>query len=461
MVDEFDPKSTRQFVIDAPIFDLGSDTIRLRFHLDDVCDFEELVEIPGLAKACKDDASHEVIVQLADFLAIAASVSYYKAACPPVVYGPPEGLAQGSAELLRELIHRGLGEFAFVNQVDLRSVPEIHFDEVAPIVRKKQFKLSSKVLVAIGGGKDSLVTLEALRATKHDVVLFAVNGGEPVARLLDAIKLSTAKVSRTLDPRLLGLNERGALNGHIPVTAINSFISAITAVVNDCGAIVFSNERSASYGNVEWLGEVVNHQWSKSLEAERLFQRLISSCTNNAIEYFSLLRPFSELDIMRAFATLTQWHELFTSCNHAFRLDPERRVQRWCGECPKCRFVFLTLGAFITREELLAIFDQDLLADSTQFAGFLDLVGFGEMKPFECVGEPYECIVALDILTKRADWMSETMPGVLGASLGTAFPPSPEVSAQAFMVSDEHHVPQRFQTALAHIVSLMPAAPDA
>ena len=116
-----------------------------------------------------------------------------------------------------------------------------------------------------------------------------------------------------------------------------------------------ANERSASSGNLTHDGVDVNHQFSKGLEAERLLRAALAE-TRPDTDYFSLLRPPRSSRIARAFAALPAYHRAFTSCNAVFRLDPQLRATSWCGDCPKCRFVFLALAPFMGRAELTAIF---------------------------------------------------------------------------------------------------------
>ena len=78
---------------------------------------------------------------------------------------------------------------------------------------------------AVGGGKDSIVTLEALRDGGFDPVPFAVNPNWVIDEVFAASGLTALSARRALDPALFALNRAGARNGHIPVTAINSLIA--------------------------------------------------------------------------------------------------------------------------------------------------------------------------------------------------------------------------------------------
>src|SRR3546814_12857619 len=95
-------------------------------------------------------------------------------------------------------------------------------------------------------------------------------------------------------------------SGHIPVTAINSAILVFAAVLLDADQVVFSNERSASYGSlIEGTGEV-NHQWSKGWAFERDFGAHVQREVAADLHYYSLLRPLSELAVARQFAKSDQ-----------------------------------------------------------------------------------------------------------------------------------------------------------
>ncbi|UMG92078.1 hypothetical protein [Nocardioides sp. TF02-7] len=299
----------------------------------------------------------------------------------------------------------------------------------------------------MGGGKDSIVTVETVRRLPVDVTLFSVNEYAPIRATADQAGLPLLVARRTLDPLLFELNAQGALNGHVPVTAVNSLIACLAAIRAGHDAVVFSNEASSSAGNLTWEGVDVNHQWSKGLEFEALVRDLVAG---QRLTYFSFLRPLSELAIMRAFARLTDYHPVFTSCNRAFHLDESRR-RLWCGECPKCRFVFLCLAPFLTRDALLAVFaGRDLLADPAQREGFLALLNVGgRLKPFECVGEPAECRVAATLLSRHPDWQAHP------------FLDDPEVRAtltdesgiaSVFAFHDEHFLPPAYEKAVRELL---------
>ncbi len=350
-------------------------------------------EVPA-GRTDPPDAFYRVL----DLLHVVAGVSYYKVGAPGRVVAPtPVPAAAG--DLFTAVYTKGLAEYAYRNQ--LPHVLELTVEvpgtsEPAAAIDNAQ----GRPLSAVGGGKDSIVTLEMLRAAGLEPMPFSVNPNPLIRSVNAASGLPALAVRRQLDPRLFELNKAGALNGHIPVTAINSLIAIATAVWHGLGPVVMSNERSASDPNLIWNGHEVNHQWSKGIAAEGLLRDAVIAHTGLTEPYFSLLRSLSELHIAQLYARTDAYDDVMTSCNKAFKLhDP---TVRWCGDCPKCRFVFLAMAPAMERSRLTHIFGQDLFADPAQTPGFLELLGIDAHKPFECVGEVEESVVALSLLTDDA-----------------------------------------------------------
>ncbi|WP_018351847.1 hypothetical protein [Longispora albida] len=380
----------------------------------------------------------ETFRRVIDLLHLAAGTSYYKLAAPRRVVSETPVPAEVAA-YVRELYTNGLAEFAYNN--DLPHVFDLDFVFDASAQHAAPVTIGERPLVAVGGGKDSLVSLEAFRRGGLNPVGFAVSPNWIITDVLATSGLDTLTVRRRIDQSILKLNEQGALNGHIPVTAINSLIGVAASVLGGHGPMVMSNERSASAPNLVWHGREVNHQWSKGVDAERGLRTALEAHAGITDGYFSFLRPFSELHIARMFATFDTYDHVVTSCNKAFRLSGA--TSRWCGDCPKCRFVFLAMAPFMPRERIVGIFGADLLSDAQQIPGYLELLGIDGHKPFECVGEVEESAVALDLLRKSAEW--QDAPVVKALADAVPFWPSGE---DEFVPSADHFVPPQYRRLL-------------
>jgi hypothetical protein len=446
----FDPASYGSFrFVGREIDERGA--IRLRYALDEEIEFVEEFDLPNGTRVSAADRRR--VDGLLSLLHWVAGVSYFKTAVPDELRCESGAPPPATAALLEALYSEGLGEFAFVN--GLRSLPRPSFgrSEAAVIAtecgRQPESRViaaegnrqgESRVLVPVGGGKDSIVALETIRRSGREVILFSVGNASAIARTAAVSGLPHLIAHRRLDPGLGALNDAGALNGHVPITAIVACVALLTAALHGCGSVAMANERSASVGNVRWDGIDVNHQFSKSLRAEHLLRAAVAEVAPG-LEIFSVLRPASELAIARAFARLPAYHGAFTSCNAIFRLDPALRTASWCCDCPKCRFVFLILAPFSDPAHLEAVFGCDMLADERQFGGFALLTATGGNKPFECVGEEEESLAAIRMLAKDPRWREHSVVRRLVAEVVPGFPPDAGSPAGTLGLSEDHLVP--------------------
>jgi len=436
-LDVFDPAryETLRFV-SREIDERGR--IALRYALDDEIEFVERYELPEGTRV--GDGDRERVDGLLALLHWAAGVSYFKTALPGAVACEAGEPPPATAALLEALYSEGLGELAYVNDLPLPRPRFPSGGEVAVAAADAAAAAASRVLVPIGGGKDSVVALETVRRSGRDVALFSVGDAPAIARTSAVSGLQRLVVRRRIDPGLAALNRAGALNGHIPITAIIACVAMLTAKLHGFDAVALANERSASRGNVMWDGVEINHQFSKSLRAERLMAAAFAEHAPG-VALFSVLRPASELAIARAFARLDAYHGAFTSCNAIFRLDPTLRAASWCCDCPKCRFVFLVLAPFMAPGRLRDVFGRDMLDDERQYHGFALLTATGGNKPFECVGEEEESLAAIRMLAESPRWREHAVVRRLVAEVLPAFPASAGSASQTLALSDEHLVP--------------------
>ncbi|MFN3310362.1 MAG: UDP-N-acetyl-alpha-D-muramoyl-L-alanyl-L-glutamate epimerase [Thermomonas sp.] len=388
-------------------FDAQTGVAQLAYAFDDGPELIETITLPG-APFTLDEARAAAVRRALRLLHLIAGVSYYKAAVPGEIRIEGEPIDAATAALLERVYRNGLGEFAYRNGLDLRV--RIRFPaQAAPAPAAPALGLRPHALVAIGGGKDSLVSIEALRAEGVEQTVAWIGGSQLIAACAAHTGLPALNIGRQLAPQLFEFNRQGAWNGHIPVTAVNSAILAFAALVLGVDQVVFSNERSASYGSqIPGTGEV-NHQWSKGWAFESAFGDHLQSHVAADLRYYSLLRPLSELAVARQFARTDRYDAHFSSCNRNFHILGERPTSRWCGVCPKCHFVFLALAPFMPKPRLVGIVGRNLLDDPAQIPGFDALLEYQDHKPFECVGEGRESRAAMAALAQRPDWREDAV----------------------------------------------------
>ena len=358
----FDKSSIRAFRFVRCSFDAETGVARLVYAFDEGPELTETVTIPG-APFALDATRAQAVEQAVRLLHLITGVSYYKAAVPNEIRIEGYAIDAATAVLMEQVYVHGLGEFAYRNGLSLHGRVRFPVAAQAPAPAAAA-GLREHALVAIGGGKDSLVSIEALRGAGVDQTVTWIGGSQLIAACAARTGLPTLNIGRALAPELFEYNRQGAWNGHIPVTAINSAIMVLAALLHGVDQVVFSNERSASYGSmIPGTGEV-NHQWSKGWAFESAFGAYVQSHVAADLQYYSLLRPLSELAVARQFARTDHYDAHFSSCNRNFHLLGERPTNRWCGVCPKCHFVFLALAPFMPKPRLVGIFGRNLLDDA-------------------------------------------------------------------------------------------------
>jgi hypothetical protein len=429
---------TDQFLIERPTFDPASGVAEFSYGLDGRRFTERLVFPPEADVAAAQSGGFS---KLLDLTALVLGVSYFKLKAPFEIAAPNIALTEAERAFVVDVYENGLGEFYARNNLQRFGKLVLHTPH--DVQTRTAPALPDRTLLPIGGGKDSLVSVDLLSHVGVQFSPFAVNPKGPILSSVDKIGTTPVYVTRTLDPEMIRLGkEPGYYNGHVPSTAINSMIAALCAPLYGYNQIVLSNERSASEGNVEFDGRETNHQYSKSLGFELLIASILSDATSGALKYFSLLRPYSEARIASLFTHETKFDHVFSSCNRNFRLSGHDGAL-WCGECPKCHFVFLIFAPFMPKDRLLSIFGKNLLDEPANEGSFRELAGLAGQKPWECVGEILEAAACLYTLTRHSDWHEAAVVRAVKADLFAQYgEPALQIAmAECLTDSRDHHIP--------------------
>jgi hypothetical protein len=403
--------------------------------------FEQITFGPG------GDWGSPAVDAAARLVFLLVGVSYYKTSAPPVVDLGEMATTEEERRFLRTFYTEGLAEFAHRNGLDLSGL-----EVVGPDLPHREpvgyAPSGGRPLVPFGGGIDSIVSAEIVRSRYPEAGLFVISKSgdrfDAIERPAEVTGLPVVRAEREVDPTVVRSTELGYLNGHVPVTGIVSAIAVMAAVLDGRDAVVMSNEWSASIGNLVVDGHAVNHQWSKSLSFELAFRSVLATTFGPTFEYFSLLRPYTELWVAKRFAALPRYHRAFRSCNRAFHIDRGKRLDHWCGTCDKCCFIDLILSPFLARADLSAVFGgREPLDDPSLEGRFRALVGSGpDGKPFECVGDEGECRAAVRLATTRADRADAKFLQILAAELATA--PDGEGPDDFLRPIGEHCIPEDY-----------------
>ncbi len=322
---------------------------------------------------------------------------------------------------------QGLGEFLYTNKLS----PEGLFnfiDGTQPSPQTLFHSHSSLPMIALGWGKDSLVSVESVK--KLNIPFYTSTFGKDyyLHKVVgDAIWAPRLLMIRTMDSQLFALNAQWYYNGHVPISGIIAFVLTTAAYLYDYRYIIMSNEKSANEGNTILNGRDINHQRSKSYQFESDFNQYIKRYLSPDVEYFSLLRGMYEIKIAQNFAQYPQYFDLFSSCNNNFKIIENNKTteHRRCGVCPKCAFVYTTLRPFLNDKDTHKIFGQELYNNVDLIPLYKELLGIDGIKPFECVGTNEEVIYAMYLYYKNIqdNWTLPTIIELFAREILPTFTP--------------------------------------
>ena len=424
-------------------FDDKTGVLTLNYEVLDKTDkhfFTERIVFPNVPAL--SNTQKNVLQHIFFLTHIAFGISYFKAFCPEKLHVESGYLSVDEAGFFNRFYLEGLGEFAIRNQLNLQG--KINFPFLDKPIRKEKLSLTARFLIPVGGGKDSCVSMEIIKDIQYPCMAVSVGNPRAICECVSVSGLSHLVLKREIAPHLIELNETGqVLNGHVPITGMLAFLLWACGIIYDYRFVALSCERSANSGNMMQDKLPINHQFSKSFAFEQMFYKLTSLVTPE-FRYFSLLRPLSEFHIARLFSQrCSAFFDVFTSCNRAFKLDEKTRIDRWCGHCDKCRFVFLILAPFMDKEKLVRCIGKNLLDDETQLDGFEELLGLKGHKPFECVGEIEESRIAFDLLAHHEHWKNDKVIIRLASQISSVS----DNSYQKLLTPDSHHlIPEEIQS---------------
>lgn len=425
--------------------DETEDSIRITYHMDTegLSCFEPTFTLPR-SKNDTNVLNTKLFKDCVFSLGMVELISYWKIACPKEVIVECGHLDDYQKAWWKKLYFHGLGEFFYKNDIPLD--PEGFMTLTSTGEELKGEAYTNEVqgnLIPVGGGKDSFVTLDLLKEYRDDNCAFIINPVISAVNSAHACGYREGKdliiAKRTLDERMLALNKQGYLNGHTPFSALAAFASYLTSVVYGRKYITLSNESSANESTIK--GSTVNHQYSKTFAFESDFQEYCARYLDQRIEYFSLLRPLSELQIAGLFSRLTEYLPVFRSCNVGSKKG------EWCGHCAKCLFVCCMLSAYLDDQILVDIFGSDMLNDPTMKELFEQLTGILDDKPFECVGTRDEVNIAvcMSIRNHKGNRLPLLYEYYLSTSYYEAYK---DRSVDMTAYNEENHLPEQYERLL-------------
>lgn len=421
--------------------------IRFLFTIEPTIRFSPETIIESVDEKILETFSDGALEHFIFHLGLVEMLSYWKSTCAPEIVVHAGFLDNQQREWWKDLLQYGMREFFYVNNIDFRSPDFVNIftsgvkrESTGPYVRAP---LQDRDLVFVSGGKDSTLALQLLREVGRPFDCLLLNPTPAATAIGKQIEGHTSiVVRRTIDPFLLELNKAGYLNGHTPFSAYLAFLGVTTAFLFGYPRVIAANERSSDEGNVRYLDNEVNHQYSKTLRFETAFRWYTQTYLTTEVNYFSLLRPLYAIQVSRLFADYPQYFDSFLSCNRG------QRDGSWCHRCAKCLSTFILLHPFVSVTELTRIFGADLFTQEEVTPLVRELAGLSPQKPFECVGTTEEMLVALYLSIQQVKKLRAPLPVVLGYVEKEILPRYPQVQQHVKPVlsawSENHHVPQEY-----------------
>lgn len=341
-------------------------------------------------------------------------ISYWKSTCSPKIIIKCGYLNEEQINWWKKLYFYGLGELLYTNNIktninDLLDIKCLESNK--EIINNENIEDNFEgYIVPIGGGKDSVVTLETLKIDRDQDYCLIINPKPVTLKCAEIAGLgynNIIEIKRSIDQNLIELNKKGFINGHTPFSAMLAFVSYFVAYLLSKKYIALSNENSANESNV--VGEKINHQYSKSFEFECDFEDYAEKYLKMPIKYFSFLRPLNELQIAKIFSKHEKYHKVFKSCN----VGSKEKEWKWCLNCAKCLFAYIILSPYLYKNKLVSIFGADMFENKDLLEIFIELTGNGENKPFDCVGTYEEVNFAISKTIENIELRNETLPYLL------------------------------------------------
>ena len=435
-------------------YDFDYTTLKASFSysFDHEVDFTETIDFacPGFTPIKTID--HDIIDTLLFHFSLAVGISYYKLYPTENLVIEKGSLDEHQKEFWKIFYMQWLWEFFYTNKLSPHKLMNfVGWTKEAP--HKLFSSPSAMTMVALGWGKDSLVSVELIK--QMNIPFYTSTFGKEYylhKAVGDKVWVPRLLMKRHMDPKLFEMNQQGYYNGHVPISGIIAFVLTTAAYLYDYTSIVMSNEKSANEGNTFLDGIEINHQRSKSYQFESDFNQYIKKYISPDVQYFSLLRGMYEIKIAKLFAQYPQYFDTFSSCNNNFKIIESNKTtdNRRCCICPKCAFVYTTLRPFLSDADTKIIFGQELYENNELIQLYKELLGINGIKPFECVGTNEEVIYGMYLYYKKIQ-NNPQIPPIMELFKNEVLPKLSTNDIQILekklltLYTEETHIPKKFE----------------
>ena len=240
-------------------------TAKFRYQGKDDIIFTETVDFAP----AEVDYDPEVL-ESALFLAfIVIGTSYYKAS-PTTSVKIKQDLTPFQADFFNKIYQEGLSQYAFENNLTRNDLAHFTSSDITPSSHSTFTKEQS--LVLLSGGKDSLLSTEIIRESHEPFRVMFITSQKSYPAIIDEFN-NPIIVRRHIDKE--NLKQAGGLNGHVPVSLITESLGLIQAILIGASKLEIGIGKEGLEPHAKIQDLAVNHQWSKTVEAQTLMKEYI------------------------------------------------------------------------------------------------------------------------------------------------------------------------------------------
>ena len=288
----------------------------------------------------------------------------------------------------------------YLEKWDWEKMPRIEFS-LTDIETDWCPSVKDSYLLAVSGGKESTFAFEWMEKagltfetfTLHHAGGILGNTWQEKFPVFDCIRVRSQLWEILTHPREDAAQHFGYEGVRNDPTITNALFAMMAIAAQEGHKfLVLANDKSSNESNATYQGRSVNHQSAKGSDYVERF--------NNFLERKGL--PFRYVSIceevysIATVAQLSVWNKGIvkdlTSCNEA---QWSKDSSRWCCNCPKCAFSFALIEAATDNDFAIEVVGKDLFTIQKLEKLWTRLFDENAEKPFECVGEKRETLMAL------------------------------------------------------------------
>jgi 7-cyano-7-deazaguanine synthase in queuosine biosynthesis len=260
----------------------------------------------------------------------------------------------------------------------------------------------NRVLLLMGGGKDSLYVYRLLHDAGYEVQCFYMTEARRTWQQLRRVQAALAGEVKQ-HRAFVDVGRRGRLTeafgpwyrsqyqiGQIVATALPYALS------QGCAHMALGLELTSDLPMATYRGVAINHQHQKSTDFIGAMNRHLRERLHGAVQLVSPVKGLYDLGIYARFLERApELARLQSSCGGA------NTHRANCGRCAKCAFLSALLAGLSGDRALYdRLFPTDPLATPGLFREWLD---DGDTRPLTCAGTKAEVRMGLE-LARRRDW---------------------------------------------------------